>query len=269
MSRTFCAAIALALLGACAPGGTGPGGDGSGVEDHPATMPPEVEITVAEQGVTNLPQDVAAGIVTITFTNEGAKPLFPAFARINEGVKPEKVGVAISTGDFETFFASAVPAGSALTPGEKNLLPDTSGSITTELTEGTYIVVDPEAKDFEPGYLEVGPGNGDEVDPPAAHYALDVGEYFIEVDAALPAGEHLIQVTNTGEQGHELILFEKKTEKEAGFTFAPPPGQTSWVTFELEPGRYQFACFFPDVKNGKVGKKNHAQLGMKANVTVE
>ena len=267
MSRIAAVLAVLALLAAgCAGSNTGDGGGGN-APAAPVT-PPEFAITVADQGVTELPEDVTAGIVTITIENEGKAKLFPAFARVNEGVKPEEVGVALSTGNFGKFFASAIPAGAVVTAGENNLLPGTSGSITTELTEGTYIVIDPEAKRFEPGYLEVGASTGEEVAEPEADATIDEGEYYIEV-GELTAGVNRIALTNAGEQGHELIVFDKETEDEAGFAFAPTPGQTSWIELDLEPGTYQFRCFFPDVKDGKMGKKNHAQLGMKATVTVE
>lgn len=230
--------------------------------------PPEVTFTIADQGVTDIPQDISAGITTVNVTNEGKDNHFPAYARINAGVKREKVGVALAKGDFGTFFSSAIIAGTVFTPGKNNLLPGDTGSLTTELTEGTYILVDPEAKRFEPGYFEVGPATDDEVEEPAADATIEAGEYFIEV-GELTSGPNTIALTNVGEQGHELIVMEKKTEDEAGFAFAPAPGQTSWIGLDLEPGTYVFACYFPDVKDGKTGKKNHSQLGMKATVTVE
>ena len=264
------APVLLLVLALSAPA-CGGGGSGGGSEDVSAdapVTPPEVTFTIADQGVTDIPQDIAAGVTTVSVTNDGKDGHFPAWARINDGVDPTKVGVALAEGDFGTFFSSAVVAGAVFTPGENNLLPGQTGSLTTELTEGSYILVDPEAKKFEPGYFEVGPATGDDVEEPEADATIDEGEYFIEV-GELSSGTSTIALTNAGEQGHELIVSEKKTEKEAGFAFAPAPGQTSWIELDLKPGTYVFACYFPDVKNGKMGKKNHAQLGMETTVTVE
>jgi hypothetical protein len=267
MARIACSLVALALLGAGCANDPGAGNDSG--QPAASQQPPEVAIAVAEQGVTDIPQDVSAGIVTISITNEGDKKLAPALALIDEGVEREKVGIALTTQDFQTFFTSAVVAGAVFSPGEIDLLPGTTGTLTTELPEGTYIVADPESKGFEPGYLEVGPASGNEATPPKAHYAIEMGEYFIDVDEQLPAGDHIFQLTNAGEQGHEMLVMEEKTEEEVGFAFAPPPGSTSWIEMELEPGTYVFTCFFPDVKDDKLGRKNHNQLGMETTVTVE
>src|SRR5687768_13223366 len=171
-------AFALFVVG-CAGSGSG-GGDGTAPAAAPVA-PPEASFTIADQGVTDIPQGMTAGITQVTVTNDGKDDHFPAFARINDGVKREKVGVALTKGDFGTFFASAIIAGTVFTPGENNLLAGETSSLVTELTEGTYIMADPEAKKFEPGYFEVGPASDAEVEEPAADATIAEGEYFIEV----------------------------------------------------------------------------------------
>jgi len=264
--RRRVAAALLVVLGACA----GADQSGGGGNQAPAAQPPpEVAFTVADQGVIDIPTDVQAGINTISVTNEGADKRAIGFARINDGVPRPKVGIALTKGDFETVFTSSLIGGSVFSQGEIDLLPGDTGTLTTELTEGTYILADPEARRFEPGYFEVGPPSGEEIEEPSAEFTIDEGEYFIKVEETLPAGSHTYALTNVGEQSHELLIFEKKTEKEAAAALAPLPGSTSWIELDLEPGTYTFACFFPDVKDGKLGKKNHGRLGMETTVTVE
>jgi hypothetical protein len=266
LRATFTTLVLLTLTACGGGGGEAP----SARRDQAAApvAPPEVAFTIADQGVTDIPPEINAGINTITITNNGEDKHFPGFARINEGVAKQKVGIALAKGDFKTFFTSAVIAGSVFSEGRLNLLPGDTGSITTELPEGTYILADPEAKRFEPGFFSVGPAGNVEAETPEAEYEIVEGEYYIEFPKNLPAGAHTFALTNAGEQAHELIIMDKKTEKEVGYTFAPVPGSTSWVEFDLEPGTYVLACYFPDVKKGKVGKP-HANLGMKTTVTVK
>lgn len=265
MTRITCCFALVALMGiACAQNTTG-GGGGEVAAPEP---PPEVAFTIADQGVTDIPADITAGINTITITNEGKDKHFPGFARINDGVRKQKVGIALADGDFKTFFTSALLGGMVSSEGKLDLLPGDTGSLTTELTEGTYILVDPEAKRFEPGYFEVGSVTDQNVEEPEAEHEIVVGEYYIDMPKTLPAGKQTFSLNNAGEQSHELLIFEKKTEAEAGFVFAPLPGNMSWVNFDLKPGQYQVRCFLPDVKNGKVGKP-HANLGMKTSLTVK
>ncbi|MGH7425644.1 MAG: hypothetical protein ACREJP_05710, partial [Candidatus Methylomirabilales bacterium] len=51
---------------------------------------------------------------------------------------------------------------------------------------------------------------------------------------------------------------------EAGGAGTIMPGSAVYPMFDLEPGEYVFACFFPDLETGK----EHALLGMYAFVTV-
>ena len=261
------AAFALPLT-ACGPGG---GSDGGGEVAQAPIAPPEVSFSIADQGVTEVPEQVQAGINTLTVTNSGKDKHFPLVARVNDGVNKQKVGLALAEQDFETFLTSADFAAAFVTESQKpNVLPGGTGSITVELTEGTYILSDPEAKRFEPGYFEVGPAGSDEIETPPAEYEIVEKDYSIDFPKTIPAGAHTYSLTNAGEQDHELLIMNKKNpDKGAGFVLAPLPGNTEWVTFDLEPGDYIVACHIPDIRDGKVQKKNHAQLGMRTTFTVK
>jgi uncharacterized cupredoxin-like copper-binding protein len=259
--------VLLLAAGACAQQ-TNSAGDGGTEEPAAPAAPPELAFTIADQGVTNVPQDISAGINTLTVTNEGKDKHFPAIARINDGVKKQKVGLALADQDFETFFTSAVVAGTILEGGKPNLAPGATGTLTTELPEGTYLLVDPEAKRFEPGYFDVGPPSDESVAAPEADYEVVEAEYEIKIPDELEAGSHTFALTNAGEQGHEFNITSKDGEKDVAYALAPVPGSTAWVTFDLKPGKYLVACYFPDVKDGKLTNKNHFKLGMKATITV-
>jgi hypothetical protein len=50
-----------------------------------------------------------------------------------------------------------------------------------------------------------------------------------------------------------------------GGTSTLSPGQTMWTAFDLPPGTYGVACFFPDIESGV----EHALLGMVVVFTVQ
>ncbi len=248
------------MLGACG-GETGDGG-------QTLVDPPEVAFTIADQGVTDVPDEVHAGPNTISVTNEGKDKHFPALVRINDDSSRQEVGIALAEEDFRTFFLSSAIAGSIVGTTEGNVRPGESASTTVELPEGQYLLVDPEAKRFEPGFFRVGPAEDQEIESPDSDYDIAAGEYYIDLPKEIPAGPHTFSLTNAGEQDHEVLVFRKGSEKESAYALAPVPGATAWVTFDLEPGKYLVACHFPDVKNGKIGKP-HSKLGMKTAITVK
>ena len=276
--KTLRLLLPLALL----LGGAACGSDDSGSDDstqaeteESATPVPEpvapalIAMAIDDKGVTDTPGDLQAGIVEITVTNEGEDPHFVAIARVNDDSSVEEVTGALAKNDFATFFTSSVVAGAALPPpGEQSVAPGEAGTVTVGLTEGTYILGDPETKGFEYGTLEVGPAGDEEIEEPEADIEIAEGEYFIKVEDELPAGTSTVALTNEGQQGHELIIFEKESEKEVGFAFAPVPGETAWFELSLDPGEYTFACYFPTIEDGEMGKKDHAKLGMETTVVV-
>ncbi|HYI43871.1 MAG TPA: hypothetical protein VE174_00215 [Actinomycetota bacterium] len=269
MKRAVTSLLVLLVVVGAACADPAPSGDGATDAAAPVP-PPQSAFTIADQGVTNVPTEIQAGINELTVTNEGEDKHFPAIARINDGVKKQEVALALVDQDFETFFTSSMVGGAFLEAGKLNLAPGKSATLTTELTEGTYILADPDSKRFEPGYFEVGPAGDEEVATPDAEFEIVESEYAIEMPAEIPAGSHSYSLTNAGEQPHELIISEKGNEEsEAAYALAPLAGSTSWVTFDLPPGKYIVACYFPDLSGGKMGRKSHFDLGMKTKFTVK
>ena len=261
----FTALVLLAASSACGGGGGAPKGGGGQAEPVP---PPEVAFTIADQGVTEVPDDVRAGPNNLSVTNEGKDKHFPALVRINDDSSRQEVGIALAKEDFRTFFLSSAIAGSIVGTTEGNVRPGETATTTVELIEGEYLLVDPEAKRFEPGFFRVGPAQDDEVESPESDYEIAVGEYYIELPKEIAVGPHTFSLTNEGEQDHEVLVFEKGSEKESAYALAPVPGATAWVTFDLEAGKYVVACHFPDVKKGKIGEP-HSKLGMRTTITVK
>jgi plastocyanin len=221
--------------------------------------PPPAGITIT---VTDTAYEVPSGLeaepVTITLQNE-SDTVHPAFfVRLNEGVTPGQVRNAFPKG--EEAILSLVTVAGALPPAK----PGGTSQATIEFPEGSYVVLDPEAKGPPPmAFFEVAAATGPEVRVPAAAFRIEVGEFFFKIDGAV-AGEAPVEIVNRGKQGHEVVIYRKGAEEEGFFSLAPAPGGRMWTSIDLEPGTYQVRCFFPDPKTGKP----HVKLGMKATVEV-
>jgi len=107
--------------------------------------------------------------------------------------------------------------------------------------------------------------------------------------ATLPAGFTKFKMTNNApKEGHMLAIFkvrpgnestpidkllalpDKQAEKAVDFTNATfmeaDPGESGYGPITLTPGKYIYACFFPE--GGKKNGKPHYKLGMEGSFTV-
>jgi uncharacterized cupredoxin-like copper-binding protein len=115
--------------------------------------------------------------------------------------------------------------------------------------------------------------------------AITANEYSFEgVPRELIAGEHRFQLTNIGDEPHEMVLVRLKDgvssvdqvlalpQEEAmskvemvGQAQAEPGKRSEKLTVNLQPGRYALLCFVPTGENGPP----HVEHGMKASFTVK
>lgn len=104
---------------------------------------------------------------------------------------------------------------------------------------------------------------------------------FEGIPAEVPSGAVAFELTNDGEDAHEMVIFklgegadldallaaeEPPTEEQAqevGGTFAPPGEGGVYANVDLDPGTYAVVCFIP----GPEGKAHH-ELGMKTTFEV-
>jgi hypothetical protein len=110
-----------------------------------------------------------------------------------------------------------------------------------------------------------------------------LNDYGFELSRPLTAGRHVIRVSNTATQPHEVFIAKLAPGKTVHAAAAwvekmdgPPPmmplggvsgmakGQTIDLKVELTPGEYGLFCFVPDAKDGKP----HVAHGMLKQVTV-
>jgi hypothetical protein len=265
-SRKTVAVAAAAFLTLAACGGGGGGGDDAGdagaAQETPETAAPEeVTLTLDDSGY-QAGGTLEAEPVTITVTNETDAPHMTFFARLNDGVTQAQIEKSMKKGPDAIFPLITVAGGAPETE------PGGTSSVTVDLPEGTYLVIDPEADGPPPvGFFEVTAATGPEVEAPEADWSIEAGDFYFETTDPV-SGPSLVEISNEGEQGHEVILAKapaKSRKDEVGFYLAPPPGGRMWVEIDLEPGDYKLLCFFPDPKT----EKPHVKLGMERDFSVE
>jgi hypothetical protein len=193
-------------------------------------------------------------------------------------------GAAVPSWAYQTTFAGG-PAAAA----------GGSGQAVIQLTEGDWVIWNGGEAKPAPHALTVTAATGTVTAPsPTAGVDVTEQEYsFLGLDNPVPAGEQLWKITNTGKQPHfmDIVKLPEGTTQQQlmeainGFLMGTPvaggldlsqvadvagtstlsPGQTMLAAFDLAPGTYGVACFFPDIQGGTP----HALLGMVVVFTVQ
>lgn len=254
---------------------------------RPATVPtlpmsaatPPISIVV-RAGAIAAPPTVPTGPVAVTFENATAGPLFASILRLNPGVTIAEVFAAYEAEDLAAFGRAATvlggPVGTAV--GERQ-------TIVFDFAAGEYTIVafDQETEVPLVATLRAMPPTATVAPSPVG--VIELGEFFFRLPTVV-AGTATYQVTNIGEQLHELVIARLAAgvtlaqvfaaeamgtdPLEAGLVTLVPgvseisPGQTAWPTLSFTPGTYVLLCFLPDPATGQ----EHVALGMVAEVTV-
>ncbi|MDQ3461242.1 MAG: hypothetical protein M3498_18420 [Deinococcota bacterium] len=127
----------------------------------------------------------------------------------------------------------------------------------------------------------------DAAEAPEADVTVQMVEFAFAFPAAMPVGEQLWEVVNSGEQLHHLVLVriregftmddvmayaesfegEDPTEQ-VGHVNILSPGISNFASFDLTPGTYLATCFLPD--HGEDGDgRPHFLHGMMQTFTVD
>ncbi len=281
--------LAAVLLAACANAqaqpSTAPAAVAEAAVEAGVVTPPVVEI-VTKDHFFEAPAEIEGGWVTVKSRNEGAEPHHVQLARLSDGVTFEAFVEALQQGPEVAFPMLSLAGG----PGPL----DTGGeaAVTVELTPGQYILADflPSAD----GVPHIAKGMLAPLTVTAApELAVALPEVAGEVKLmsfsfALPqniqAGEQVWQVTNEGDQWHEISLIklaEGKTMMDVTHWMHAPdgpppftnvggmqgidPGESAYLHLNLTPGEYAVLCHIPDPASGKA----HTELGMVMPFTVK
>ena len=222
--------------------------------------PQEVHVTITDAGF-SIPAALESEPVKLMLHNGGKADHHVYFAQLNDGVTEADIRSTLKKGP-DALFPLVTLAGDM-----PKIEPMGVTEITMLFPEGDYIAIDPEVEGEPPlAFFEVGPASGPEVEEPASDYTIEAGDFFFDISDPV-AGEATVEITNTGEQAHEVGIGQEVNgeQKEVTTIFAPPPGGKMWTTLTLKPGDYTLVCFFTDQKTGK----QHVKLGMTKDFTVQ
>jgi hypothetical protein len=292
---TLRAAVALGLGGQLVAGGI------RAASAQDAEYP---ELTlVATEYAFDMPATAESGFTRLTLDNQGAADHHAMFFRINDDATPDDFQQAMMTGDpFAVLQVAASHGGPMADPGGK-------GSVILDLTPGMYMVVclipdeegTPHAAHGMVAPLEVTEGASEAVAPETSAAVSLVEMSFEGLPAEATAGAVTWEVTNNGEQVHEMyvarlmpgmtfdmLMSIMMSEGESATPMAmeatpaaspaamgPPfvgiggiapmsPGMTNYAELVLEPGEHFAICFVPDPETGMP----HYMMGMVAPFTV-
>ena len=245
---------------------------------------PQVTISVSDGEVTVSPGEIPSGITTLVFENPSAEAYDSLVARFREGVTPEDLIEASSTGD------PFAPLQLLHLYGGTLALPETDTAITLDLKSGMHILL---MRPFGPIFFNVVESEG-EVEAPEADVTLAFVDFAFGFPSKIDTGELVWHVQNVGEQWHEAVLIrvdEGTSLEEASALVAttlsptgepvadspadlvyiwPPmdPGENAWITMDLESGTYVIGCLLLDLSL-MPEMHQHLEHGMIRMFTVE
>lgn len=249
----------------------------------------------------DMPDTVAAGRTEIRLLNKGTELHHVALLRIEGGHTVADFMKALKAG-------GPPPAWIKEFGGPNTPVPGGSTSAIVDLKPGTYATVCfiPSAdgvphimKGMAHGFTVVDAEkmkplakasatagtlpNGSIVDVAAPDVSLTLSDYKFAFSQPLASGKHMLHITNSASQSHEIVisrLAPGKTAKDLAAwvdkQVGPPPGEpvagitgmapglTNDIPLDLKPGNYALLCFLPDMKDGKP----HVMHGMMQDIVV-
>jgi hypothetical protein len=197
--------------------------------------------------------------------------------RLNDGVTPEQLLQQVDE-DVDGAIEMITMYGGPMIPG---------GPVVYDVKPGNYVVsmMDDEGNVTGLAFLESGEPSG--ATPPMADINADLVDFAFAMPSEIKSGPQTWQITNTGEQWHEMAIIKladgatvddvmavmmSENEPSGPLPFevvggwAPiGAGATSWTTMDLAPGEYIVLCSLPDL-NGDFSP--HLAHGMLASLTV-
>lgn len=264
--------LLVAALAACSLGGesTANEADTGGI--------PEVAVEKTADGV-SMASEVPSGIVALKIDPE----LEGLPGRLNDGVTMDDLNAAL-TNPEDPFAALAMVT--LLGAGSNT----TDGRTIYDLEPGQYAYVDmPE--NAPPSAVSFTAGDASGATAPEAEVTVNLVDFNFAIPAEIESGPQVWQINNQGEQWHEmavmkmnegvsmddvmaLIMSEESQDgpppleqlgELVAFWAPSGPGETAWVTWDLEPGNYTVLCFLPDITGDF---SPHLAHGMFAELTV-
>jgi uncharacterized cupredoxin-like copper-binding protein len=264
---------------------------------------PEDQISAtinADDFTFDMPSELDAGYVAFTLINNGEEDHHAQLLRLNDGVTSDDFIAALETDSEAAIFELATLAGGpGLTaPGKEStaIVPLEAGNYVALCLVPSHDGVPHAAKGMIQPFTVTGEVTGEE---PVADVTATMRDFGFVAPTEVEAGHQQWQVVNEGPQPHELIVrrlddgvtydqIVSQSRAVAPATPAPEngegtsqapitsmttavggvqavaPGDSAWLSIDLEPGTYVIICHVPDPATGK----EHADLGMIQELTV-
>lgn len=254
----------------------------------PAVVAPKEVTLTAKEFSFDAPDTISAGLVSLKLVNQGQQMHHVQLARLSDG----KTYADLMEGLKTMKPGSPPPPWMHDVAGPNSPVPGGGESVAlVPLEAGTYAILC-----FIPGpdgvphvmkgmsrALTVIPSTSAAAEAPTADITATMSDYAWDVTPAISAGKHMIKITNTAAQSHEMFVAQLAPGKTAqdllkwvGKMDGPPPakpmggisgmatGGVAYLPVNLEKGEYALFCFLPDAKDGKP----HAAHGMVKPFTV-
>lgn len=240
-----------------------------------------------------IPATVNAGLMGVTFMNDGKEPHELSFVRINDSVTVQQYKAQLEAFPPKAFTMSKWRGGAA------TIMPGQSERVVINLDPGQYaLICFVESPNGMPHFVEgmFTPfkvvASASQTTEPTADAEVSIKMYNFTLPT-IKAGTMILKVTNNDNTGHEMNLLklaDGKTIQDvkaflhqkkgppplnaqkyglAPYTYAGgiqpiEPGLSNWVELNLAPGNYVAVCFVPEI----VGI-SHVDEGMIKEFTVQ
>ncbi len=290
MRLVLAATATVALVAACAGGDAGKAATDSAASQATAAVTPPVITIVARDFAYDAPDTVTAGMVTLKLVNQGPDLHHVQLLKLDDG----KTVADLTEGLKHMTPGSPPPPWVHDVAGPNTPVPGGEVSLTEELAAGNYAIICfipgadhiPHAMKGMVRALTVVPAaaNAPLAAAPVADITVNMTDYAWAVSPAITPGKHIIKLTNSATQSHEMVLAELAPGKTAAELAAwienqkgPPPGKpmggisgmpnggVAYLPIDLPAGEYALLCFLPDAKDGKP----HVAHGMLTQFTVK
>src|SRR4051812_24704557 len=206
--RPGAAVMAALVLGGCSSERRAEAPPAEAPPATPAASAPEILTVTASDYKFDAPDQIPAGLVTVQLVNRGPSPHHVQLLRLTEGKTPADFQAALQKGTLPTW---ALPAGGPNPPEVGG-----TSEVRLPLEAGEYMMVCfipdtagvPHMAHGMVRSLRVTPATEAvaSIAATTADVELTLVDYDFKLSAPLTPGRHVVRVTNSAKQPHELVF---------------------------------------------------------------
>lgn len=267
------ALLAASALGLAAPALAQAPASVHGPAAPKASVKPNIVKVIAHEYAFTMADSLPAGLTTFRLDDQGKELHHITLVRLDSGKTISDLMAAMKSE------GAPPPAWMHFVGGPNTPEPGSIASATLNLMPGYYVafcvIPDPTGvPHFAKGMMHpfvVTPSTGATAALPSADISVTLTDYDFIFSRPLTSGRHVIAVTNSSSQPHEMVISRydagKGNKDFVAWAFRPDgkpspaysmggvstiaPGATVVIEQSFTPGRYGVICFVPDAKDGK------------------